>query len=383
MSTLRAAVRRRVVFLESEVFRSRGGIQNVCRDQVQALLAAPGSSPVTVLVLNDRNTDVRNAEWHGVAATGYSGRRARFCLGAVRRVLSSRPGVVILGLRGFLPLAPWVRAAAPKASIWLKVYGVDATPRLTRFEHACLRSVDRVIAISPNTSSQFRDAGFEGEIDLLPCGLPHYWRAGEPSPSRFGSPVKLLAVSRLSGLDRYKGIDHTIEAVALLRQRGRDVQFDVVGSGDDLPRLARLAEARGVANDVSFLGRVAHEKLAELYGAADVFVLPSGGEGFGLVYLEAMAYGKPIVAADSAGAPFVVRPGESGYLVPFGDVALLHDCLERLIGDPRGARELGLRGRRLLEKEFTFERFSRRFLGLVDGEQESGRSAEPDRRARP
>jgi len=373
MSTLRAAARRRVVLLESAVFRNKGGIQNVCRDQVQALLAGPGASAVTVVVLHDSNADVRSAEWHGVAATGYSGRRVRFCLGGVRRVLSSRPSVVMIGHRGFLPLAPWIRAAAPKASIWLKIFGVDAAPRLTRFEHACLRFVDTIVSISPNTSMRFRDAGFEGKIDLLPCGLPHYWGAGEPSPSRFESPVKLLAVSRLSGLDRYKGIDHTIEAVALLRQRGHDVRFDIVGSGDDLQRLAGLAEARGVADDVCFLGWIADERLAELYGAADVFVLPSGGEGFGLVYLEAMAYGKPIVAADSAGAPFVVRPGESGCLVPFGDVAALHDCLERLIGDPRGARELGLRGRQLLEKEFTFELFSRRFLGLVDRERETGR----------
>jgi glycosyltransferase involved in cell wall biosynthesis len=370
MSMLRAAARRRVVFLESVVFRDKGGIQNVCRDQVRALLTAPGAPPVTVLVLHDSNADVRNAEWHGVAATGYSGRRLRFCLGAVRRVFSSRPRLVIIGHRGFLPLAPWIRAAAPRASIWLKIYGVDTAPRLKRLEHACLRFVDRVVSISPNTSAQFRDAGFEGEIVVLPCGLPHYWGAGEPSPSRFESPVKLLAVSRLSALDRYKGIDHTIEAVALLRRRGHDVRLDVVGSGDDLPRLAGLAEAQGVADCVCFQGRVSDERLAELYGAADVFVLPSGGEGFGLVYLEAMAYGKPIVAADSAGAPFVVRPGESGRLVPFGDVAALHDCLERLIGDPRGARELGLGGRQLLEKEFTFERFSRRFLGLVDGERE-------------
>ena len=103
-----------------------------------------------------------------------------------------------------------------------------------------------------------------------------------------------------------------------------------------LPSLFR----EGVADAVHFHGAVDNHALGARYRAADVFVLPSGAEGFGLVYLEAMAHGRPVVGADAGGTPFVVRPGESGVLVPYGNV-------EILAGAPQGRvsnleRSLGL-----------------------------------------
>ena len=80
--------------------------------------------------------------------------------------------------------------------------------------------------------------------------------------------------------------------------------------------------------------------LRSCYSACDIFLLPSAGEGFGIVYLEAMAFAKPVIAADSAGAPFVVRPGVSGVLVAYGDPRSLASAVAKLAGDPDGARHV-------------------------------------------
>ncbi len=271
----------------------------------------------------------------------------------------------LLGHRNFLPLAPILKAVSASTSIWLIVHGTDAWLRLHAYERLCLAVVDRVHSVSPDTARRFHEAGFEREIEIIPNCLPPYWRLEEPCPSRFDLPIRLLAVARLSAFEKLKGVDHTIEAVALLAERGMDIVFDVVGTGDDLDSFMGIADSLKVTDRVFFHGRVLDERLAEIYRDASIFVLPSGSEGFGLVFLEAMAYGKPVVAADLAGAPFVVRPDESGCLVPYGNPSALSECLETLIRDPGSARALGLKGRAFLERNFTYYQYSRRFLDYM------------------
>ena len=377
-SMRRKIASRGVMLLFPEVFRSHGGIQNVCRDQVQALRRLRPTPPISVMVLNDSPIDVENAEWHGVAASGFSKNKIVFSGVSVGRAMLQRPAILLLGHRGFLPLAPILKAASPSTSIWMMVYGIDAWPHLNEIERVCLSAVARVHAISPDTKRRFHEAGFQREVELLPIGLPHYWRLEDPSFRRFDPPVHLLAVARLWASEKLKGIDHTIKAVALMRRRGVGVVFDVVGAGDDLNRLMTLADSLNVSDSVRFHGGVSEKRLAELYRGANIFVLPSGSEGFGLVFLEAMAFGKPVVAADVAGAPFVVRPGESGCLVPYGDPSALSECLEGLIRDPERARELGRRGRVFLEHNFTFDQYSRRFLAIMELLPEDNRESAPE-----
>jgi glycosyltransferase involved in cell wall biosynthesis len=157
--------------------------------------------------------------------------------------------------------------------------------------------------------------------------------------------------------ERQKGFDHTIEAVALLAKEGLEFSLAIVGDGSDRRRLEELASAQGVASRVVFRGRLDDEALKTCYRRCDVFILPSAQEGFGIVYLEAMAYAKPVVAADAGGAPFVVRPGISGSLVPYGDPAALASCLKRLVSDPQASRDLGMRARAFLQQTFSSEQY--------------------------
>ena len=146
---------------------------------------------------------------------------------------------------------------------------------------------------------------------------------------------------RLNQSERYKGVDKVIECLPELAKSVPDVQYTVVGGGTDLERHRALAERLGVASRVRFLGFITDDALGACYRECDVFVMPSAGEGFGFVFLEAMKYGKPIVAARSGGAPEVVRDGVNGKLVEYGNKHELLEALIESVPQSEQAREVG------------------------------------------
>ena len=361
--TLPATAREREVpqggtlFLLPEVFHSPGGIQMYNRNQVQALKACAPAEPMSVLVLNDSPRDVRQPEWDGCVVRGYSRRKLRFALGAIRQVSRQRPARIVLGHRNFLPVSPLLRLAAPRSEQWLILHGVDAWPAVGRFERGILRTLDRLFAVSPQTAATFHGAGGPADICVWPNAVPFFWQVPALVPPRFDGPLQLLCVARLASPERYKGVEQNIRALRLVLDQGIATVLHIVGDGADRRRLEAIAGGLGVAEHVRFHGRVSDAVLGELYSACDLFVLPSGAEGFGIVFIEAMAYGKPVIAADAAGAPFAVRPGESGFLVPFDDVPALARCIVERAHDPDGSRAAGLRGREFMLRNFSFDCF--------------------------
>lgn len=167
------------------------------------------------------------------------------------------------------------------------------------------------------------------------------------APSSPGAPLEVLSVTRLHPGEP-KGVDLVIEALPALPA----LRYTVVGEGDALPSLQALAARLGVADRVRFLGRVSDERRAEELRRCDVFALPSAGEGFGIVYLEAMAYGKPCVAARVGGAPEVVLDGQTGLVVPPA-VGPLREALSAL-SDGALRRRLGRAGRARVAERFTY-----------------------------
>jgi glycosyltransferase involved in cell wall biosynthesis len=139
----------------------------------------------------------------------------------------------------------------------------------------------------------------------------------------------------------------------------------LVGDGDDRPRLEQLARESGVADRTRSLFGLTQEELFACYAHCDVFALPSRGEGFGLVFLEAMAHGKPVIGGAHAGTPDVIEDGVTGVLVPHGDAALLSSALESLLSDPARASEMGARGRERVRAKFTFEQFQTRLTQVL------------------
>ncbi len=161
-----------------------------------------------------------------------------------------------------------------------------------------------------------------------------------------------------------KRIGDLLEAASRLRDRLPDVQIRIVGGGPEYTRMLRLSARLGLEDSVLFLGEVSRARLAEEYVNADCFCLPSVQEGFGIVFLEAMAAGLPVVACRAAAVPEVVPDGAAGLLVEPRDPGRLAEALETLLMDSGRRKEYGEAGRRRAA-EFEAPRVAERFLAAV------------------
>ncbi|MGH9678634.1 MAG: glycosyltransferase family 4 protein [Candidatus Acidiferrales bacterium] len=207
----------------------------------------------------------------------------------------------------------------------------------------------------------------------LPWGLDPEFEAclaahnRPPLPSGFPENGKvILTVGRWDPTERYKGADTLISALPRVLQGVPDAFLVLVGDGADRPRLEQLAQECGVRERAVFLHQLTKEELFACYSACAIFALPSRGEGFGLVFLEAMAHGKPVIGGAHGGVPDVVEEGQTGLLVPHGAVEPLAAAIESLLADPKSAAEMGAHGRERVRNEFTFQRFQERLARALD-----------------
>jgi phosphatidylinositol alpha-1,6-mannosyltransferase len=236
-----------------------------------------------------------------------------------------------------------------------------------------LVSADRILAGSAFTAGLARALGVADErIRVIGYGTdPSRFRPADVSALKaklgVGSRPLLVTVSRLVSR---KGIDTVIEALPRIRERVPEVLYLIAGEGPDRPRLEALCERRGVLSQVRFAGGVEEAELPLWFSLGDVFVMPSRSdgadvEGFGIVFLEASAAGRPVVASTAGGIPDAVAEGVSGLLVPPDDPARLAERVTELLSDPARATDLGQRGRERVLAEFTWQAVGERTLAAM------------------
>ncbi len=349
-------------FVVPDLFDSIGGVARIARSMVLALGSwADGRQipfEVSVLVDKSEQRDERYlAARHGLHV--YGGNRLAMGRELLMRAWS-RPG-----RRAFVfahpNLGTLAAAFPPGTRSAVVAHGIDVWTPLRLERRLALRRANRFWPVSRDTARHLSETqGLDGEkVRPLLNALDPFWPL--PQFVESGRREYLLAVARLHPMHQYKGVDVTIEALAKI-PRERRLPFVVAGDGPDHPRLEALARSLGV--DVRFPGRVDDAALAELFAGAAAFVLPSTGEGFGLVYLEAMAFGLPCVAARAGGAPEVVIDGQTGVVIAPRDVEGLVVAIERVTG-PEGV-VLGAAGRRRVESDFLFDSYERRVHAAMD-----------------
>jgi phosphatidylinositol alpha-1,6-mannosyltransferase len=219
-------------------------------------------------------------------------------------------------------------------------------PRLAAFAAG---QAHAVVSISSYTSGLLAGVGAHGAgVSLIPPGVD---LPDDPQPQPAGRPT-FLTIARIA--DRYKGHDVLIRSLALIRERVPEVEWVVIGDGPLRGELEQLARSHGVADAVRFLGAVSDGERDAWLRRADLLAMPSRlpggtgtGEGFGIVYLEAGSYGKPVVAGNVAGALDAVHDGESGLLVDPSDPVAVAGAITTLLLDKELARRLGAGGAEL------------------------------------
>jgi phosphatidylinositol alpha-1,6-mannosyltransferase len=175
----------------------------------------------------------------------------------------------------------------------------------------------------------------------------------------------VLIVGRMSSAERYKGHDELLDCWSTVLAQVPNAQLVIAGQGDDLTRLRDKAASLGVADSVLFLGFVPDGTLASLRERVALFALPSRGEGFGLVYLEAMRAGLPCVGGLHDAAADVIANGETGVLVEPKDGRALSSAIVTLLRSPDLRARFGSAGKARFEREFTFDRYCERLAPIL------------------
>lgn len=239
-------------------------------------------------------------------------------------------------------------------------YGIAplTTQPNARFLRYALRHANTVTVPSAFTRDLLQETADETyPIRLIHNGvnLARFSKPADASVIRSRFPGKKLLVT-VGGLKYRKGQDLVIRAMKLLHDRGRsDLVYLIVGDGPQRGDYEQLAREQGVTEQVIFVGSQEGDALLRFFDAADIYVhtprvFHLNFEGFGIVYLEAGARGKPVVAADAGGIRDAVIDGETGIIVPEEDVGAIADAVTRLLDDPDLAGRMGQAGRRYAEQ---------------------------------
>ncbi len=270
----------------------------------------------------------RSGSWPGyrLSGAGPLGGRAQtaaFALSSLAAVARDRPDHVISTHVNFGPVAQLAKRFFG-TPFTLVAHGIDVHQGLPKTTLAALRDADRIIAVSSWTRDRVLDLGGiePRNVSLLPNTIDETRFTVAPASDALrrkygivpGDRV-VLTVARLDHRERYKGYDRIIEALPSIRRECGPVKFLIVGKGEDQSRVATLARERGVNDAVSFAGFVPDEALADHYRLADVFAMPSTGEGFGIVFLEAMSCGTPVIGGNRDGSVDALDRGGLGMLV--------------------------------------------------------------------
>jgi len=363
-------VPQRVLFLFTEVF-ANGGIQRFNR----TMLDACGRLGIQcrVLSLNDSMGSItRHLEHNGLSMTGFSGNRRQFAFAIVDALTRNRYDRVLIGHINFLTLSMAIIALwrSRVAQTMLVAHGIEVWSGIGARRRYAMRRVDRILCVSRYTRERILEqapALIAERLVIFPNALADTWNRATPIPFVRSLPSRfILSVTRLEPGDRYKGIASVIEAFSMLADDS--MHYFVIGHGEDLPFLQLVAERCGVKDRVHFLRGVSDSELIALYQKCDAFVLPSGKEGFGIVFLEAMFFGAPVIAAGEKGATDVVRDGDTGVSVRFGDTIAIKKAIERLMSDTALREHLRASGRAMVTEggAFTFARFTRRCAEVFD-----------------
>ncbi|MGH9759103.1 MAG: glycosyltransferase family 4 protein [Candidatus Acidiferrales bacterium] len=314
---------------------------------------------------------------NSVSFHGFGRAKLSFTLAAIRgaRRAGNNSGAIILAAHPHLaPPAALARFLSPNARTLIMSHGVEVWQPLAPLRRRALLRADQVLAPSSYTAEKLATMqGVSAEnIRKLPWPLDATFLrmvenpAALPLPPDFPHGRVILTVGRWAAEERYKGVDELIRATARLRPRIPDLHLVAIGSGDDLPRLERLAHELGIADYVHFLHGLTRKQLGASYARADVFALPSTGEGFGFVFLEAMAFGKPVVGAAVGGPADLIEHEGNGLLVAPGDLRQLTEALARMLEDEEYCAKLGGRSREIVKTKYDFETFASALANILE-----------------
>jgi phosphatidyl-myo-inositol dimannoside synthase len=341
----------KILFLFSSTL-ANGGIQRFNRTLIAACQQLGLSCDV--LSLQDSSTESELEPFGGtIKFRGFSRSRIRYATAVVMSLLSGQYRIVVIGHINLLRLVVGASLLRwwNRPQLAFVAHGIEVWTGITGSKRTAMRSIWRVLCVSRYTERRIHEQVPKlpkTRYEIFPNALADSWlhlnhsnetdHRSIPVPDRF-----VLSVTRLDHAERYKGILTVLEAIPMLQDQS--IHYVIAGSGSDLEFLRGVADRYGIADRVHFFSARSDGQLAWLYRNCLAFVLPSGKEGFGIVYLEAMYFGAPVIAASEKGVLDVVTDGMTGMLVPYGHTVALVDAITKLSEDLPFRERLSCAGR--------------------------------------
>jgi phosphatidylinositol alpha-1,6-mannosyltransferase len=356
-----------------------GGIERFTRGFLRCLEELFGPDEVGLVSLGPlRSEDPGCRVLHAGGSQRLGFRKKVIYLAASLRAAHRwREGLVIVVCHSRLVPVAWLCRFVSGAPYLVWCYGKEVWRKPSRSVRLGVDRADVAVAISEFTATAVAERFHPKALRIVhPCVLPPF--AGSDAigwGENAGVAVRrhVITVARLDAGDSYKGVDTLVYAWPRVLDRVPEAELLVVGEGSARRDLERLARRLGVEGRIRFLGRLSDPELCRAYRAADVFALPGRaelgprayGEGFGIVFVEAAAFGLPVVAGRAGGAPEAIVEGVTGLLVDPLDPEDVARAVCRLLLDPGLARRMGVAGMRLAAERFSYSVFRDRVGHLV------------------
>ena len=337
-----AIVAPRVLHLWVPELSGVGGIQHYSRILLRGLSELLPRTEIRVLSKNDSELEFDTPgkiSFNGTGAVPGRLRTPRFCSLLMEQTLLRRPDLAILTHLHFAPMAYALKRLLG-LRYWVSAHGLEAWGPMSALMRRALAGADRILSVSRHTQRRLVETQQldTRRVFVLPNAVKDEVFFPTMKPIHLlrryglGPDHKILfTLARVDSPDRYKGYDRIIDALKRIRRAIPKVHYILAGRGAENERIRRRVQKLGLENHVTQTGFLPDRDLRDHYNLCDLFVMPSEGEGFGIVYLEALACGRPVLAGNEDGSREPLLGGELGALVNPRDKAELGAAIVEIL----------------------------------------------------
>ena len=333
------------LFLTLKVFSATGGIEKVCRVAGKALYelgGEAGNEKLQIFSLYDESADINNKYFPAAIFTGFGKRRFSFLWSVFKEARNSR--MVILSHVNLLIVGFIIKQISPKTKLVLIAHGIEVWHSFPGWKKMMLRQCDQVLPVSDFTKNkmmelyQLPEAKMTTLNNCLDPFLPQPVQAGANGllHSRYGIGANdkvLLTLTRMASEERYKGYEMVMQSVYQLKEIYPGIKYLLVGKydGAEKKRLDDIINSLGLQQNIILTGFIPDEEIAAHFALADLYIMPSQKEGFGIVFIEAMFYGKAVIAGNKDGSVDALKNGTFGLLVNPDSQQQITDAITEVI----------------------------------------------------
>ncbi len=355
------------LFLTLKVFAATGGIEKVCRVAGKAMYETTithGTS-VEIFCMYDKPSDADDNKYFPTEIfKGFGTNKVKFIYAALRKGIKC--DVVILSHINLLLVGWLIKKISPATKIILFAHGIEIWGPVNRRKKIMLHCCDEIISVSNFTRAKIRERHHipENKCRVLNNCLDPFLPIGKDISAnkdlrnRYGLKNEdqvLFTLTRLSSKERYKGYDKVLQAIVSLKEKYPRIHYLVGGSYDKNEKiyLDNMINRLSLNEQVTIAGFIPDEDLVAYFSMADIYVMPSMKEGFGIVFIEAMYYGLPVIAGNKDGSVDALCNGELGLLVDPLDVTAIQEAVEKILLD----KNAYIPNRELLMNQFSYDSY--------------------------